>query len=993
MRLHAFATLAISMVLTEVAGAQTTPTVGMRVNPPGVHALTNARVVVAPGRVLPRATLVIREGVIEAVGANTTPPRDARVWDLAGRTLYAGFIDAYADVGMRDSLLASDSANARGAVYWNPQVRSFIDAVAEFAADDEAGPRELRSAGFTVAMVVPQLGLFRGQTAAVSLGNGTVAGRVLRSGIAQSVTLARDSEVGSGYPTSAMGAISFIRQTLIDADWHARARDAYDRAPEGLRRPEANAALAALGPALRKERPLLFETRSPEEILRVLAIGREFPIDIWLRGSGSEYQLVDEIAKVKVPLILPLSFPATPSVARPSDALDVSLEQLRHWYLAPANPARLAAAGVEFAFTADGSRTPADFLANVRTAVARGLSRDVALSALTTVPARYMGIARTHGSLEVGKVANIVVAQGDVFDRGSRLEAVWVDGERFEVTAPSGVDPRGQWRIVAAGPERVEGTLTLTGSRTQLGGNFGAPGAQTRLTTARFGGPTPQIEVAFAGDPLGHEGIVRLAGSATATELRGWGELPDGRRFSWQGERIGEAPGDSSAARTTAAGADTMTRAPAVATLTLPVRRPSMEYGRSSLPEQPASVLVRGATVWTMGSQGIMENADLLVTRGRVTRVGRNLQAPSGAVVIDGAGKHVTPGLIDAHLHSGASGGINETGSAIVPEVRIADVITMDNIWMYRQLAGGLTTAHVMHGSANPIGGQNQVVKMRWGALPSELIFAGAPRTVKFALGENPKRREGRYPDTRMGTEQIIRDHFLAAREYERAHKAWETTKRGIPPRRDLRLQALVDILNGDILVMSHSYRQDEILMLLRLAEEFDFRIKAFHHGVEAYKVAPELAAHGAGAVVWSDWGAFKMEAYDNTTFNARVLRDAGVLTSLHSDNSQIASRMNWEAAKTLRTGLSEQEALALVTINTAKILGIDSRVGSLDADKDADFVIWSDNPLSTEAHAEQTWIDGRRYYDIEEDRRQRDDVARERSRLIQLILARPEGR
>jgi imidazolonepropionase-like amidohydrolase len=238
-----------------------------------------------------------------------------------------------------------------------------------------------------------------------------------------------------------------------------------------------------------------------------------------------------------------------------------------------------------------------------------------------------------------------------------------------------------------------------------------------------------------------------------------------------------------------------------------------------------------------------------------------------------------------------------------------------------------------------------------------------------------------------MGTEQIIRDHFLAAREYERAHKAWATNKRGIPPRRDLRLEALVDILNGDILVMSHSYRQDEILMLMRLAEEFDFKIKAFHHTVEAFKVASELAAHGAGAVIWSDWGAFKMEAFDNTTFNARILRDAGVLTSLHSDNSQIASRMNWEAAKTLRTGLTEQEALALVTINTAKILGIDSRVGSLDVDKDADFVVWSDNPLSTETRAEQTWIDGRKYYDIEEDRRQRDEVARERSRLIQLIL------
>jgi imidazolonepropionase-like amidohydrolase len=399
-------------------------------------------------------------------------------------------------------------------------------------------------------------------------------------------------------------------------------------------------------------------------------------------------------------------------------------------------------------------------------------------------------------------------------------------------------------------------------------------------------------------------------------------------------------------------------------------------------------VLVRNATIWTMAEQGILENADLLVTEGRVTRVGRNLDAPAGATVIDATGRHVTPGLIDAHLHSGASGGINETGAAIVPEVRLGDVLTIDNIWMYRQLAGGLTTAHVMHGSANPIGGQNQHVKLRWGALPDELKFEGAPRTVKFALGENVIRSPTRYPNSRMGVEQVMRDHFLAAREYERAHAEWQRNRQGVQPRIDLRMQALVDIMNGDILVMSHAYRQDEMLMLMRLAEEFDFRIRAFHHGVEAYKIAPEIAAHGAAAVVWSDWGAFKVESFDNTTYNSRILTDAGVLTSLHSDDSQIASRMNWEAAKMQRTGLTDEQALALVTISTARILGIDERVGSLETGKDADFVIWADNPLSTETRVEQTWIDGRRYFDIDEDRQMREQVERERSQLIQLITS-----
>ncbi|HEX9668350.1 MAG TPA: amidohydrolase family protein, partial [Thermoanaerobaculia bacterium] len=344
------------------------------------------------------------------------------------------------------------------------------------------------------------------------------------------------------------------------------------------------------------------------------------------------------------------------------------------------------------------------------------------------------------------------------------------------------------------------------------------------------------------------------------------------------------------------------------------------------------------------------------------------------------------PGLIDAHLHSGTDG-VNESGHAIVPEVRLGDTVTHNNIWMYRQLAGGLTTAHVKHGSANPIGGQNVFMKMRWGGLPDELVLEGAPRTVKFALGENPKRREDRYPDTRMGTHQIIRDHFQAALDYKRAWEDWERTAEGIPPRRDLRMEALVDILNEDLLVSSHGYRQDEFLMLVRLAEEFGFRIRTLQHGVEAYKIAPELAASGVAAVVWSDWSSFKIEAYDATTYNARILTEAGVLTSLHSDNSQLASRMNWEAAKMLRTGMSEEDSLALVTINTAKILGIDHLVGSLEPGKDADFVIWSGHPLSQFTRAEQTWVDGRRYFDLEEDRMLRRQVERERAQLIQLVL------
>jgi imidazolonepropionase-like amidohydrolase len=980
--------LSLAVMLTPtLASAQqatrTEPVDAMRDNTPGVHALAGARIIVAPGRVLENATLVVRNGIIESVGTSVNVPADARVWDMRGLTLYPGFIDAHADLGIEGAPPEGDTDP--GPVHWNPQVRSYFSAAGDFRDDAERRER-LRAQGFTTALAVPQLGIFRGETAVVALGDGAAGQRVLKGDVAQSLKLDRDDELGGAYPNSPMGAIALVRQTLLDADWYIRVWDAYASKPSGLAPPETNIALEVLQPVVRSNRPLLIETTSEEEILRAQAIAAEFPVDLWLRGNGEEYHILDVLSGTTTPLIVPIAFPDEPDIETPEDALDVSLAELRHWYLAPENPGRLARAGVRFAITADDTEEDGEFLENLRTAVARGLTADAALAALTVNPSQMLGIDATHGTLDAGKMANLIIADGDLFSTDATIRDVWVQGRRYEVDPSPAVDPRGQWIVTSAHDPRLNGQLDIEGTLTKLQGSLTLDGREVALSSASAGTESGRLHVAFPATAIGMSGVVRLSASISGDQAYGWSELPTGTGPAWRAERTRQFTATESGSKGND-GNDGDASVVRQGQITLADIRPAAEFGRERIPEQPQNVLVRNATVWTQGPQGRLQNADLLVTNGRVAQVGQNLQAPSGAVEIDGTGKHVTPGLIDAHVHSGTNG-TNESGFAIVPEVRMGDVVTHNTVAMYRQLAGGLTSAHVMHGSANPIGGQNIFLKLRWGALPDQLELEDGPRTVKFALGENPKRREDRYPDTRMGTHQIIRDHFMAARDYQRAWHRWEETGEGLPPRRDLRMEALVDMLNEDLRVQSHGYRQDEFLALVRLAQEFDFNIQALQHGVEAYKIAPELAEAGVAAVVWSDWSSFKVEAYDGTPYNARILLDAGVLTSLHSDDTQLSSRMNWEAGKMLRTGIGEEDALSLVTSRTAAVFGIEDRIGSLQPGMDADFVIWNGHPLSQFTLAEQTWIDGRKYFDLEEDARLQQQVERERAQLIQLILS-----
>jgi imidazolonepropionase-like amidohydrolase len=378
-------------------------------------------------------------------------------------------------------------------------------------------------------------------------------------------------------------------------------------------------------------------------------------------------------------------------------------------------------------------------------------------------------------------------------------------------------------------------------------------------------------------------------------------------------------------------------------------------------PSGTTAIAIRGATVLTI-TRGVIPNATVVIRDGRIAAVGADVQPPSGAQVVDGTGKFITPGLIDAHLHIAADS-INEGATTVSSMTGIEDVLDPTDIDIYRDLAGGVTTANILHGSANPIGGKNSVIKLRWGKTRADdLLFAGAPPGIKFALGENPKDlrqgfRDGplRYPVTRMGVEYVIRDAFTRAKayrstwqDYERRQAAGEAV---LAPRRDLQLEPLVEVLDGKRLVHAHCYRADEILMLIRLAEEMGFKIATFQHVLEGYKVAKEIAAHGAGGSTFIDsWGG-KPEMDDGIPYNPAVMARKGVLVSLNSDSAERSRRLNTDAAKAVKWGgVSQDEALAMVTINPAKHLGIEHRVGSIEAGKDADLVIWTRHPLSTYA-------------------------------------------
>jgi imidazolonepropionase-like amidohydrolase len=420
-------------------------------------------------------------------------------------------------------------------------------------------------------------------------------------------------------------------------------------------------------------------------------------------------------------------------------------------------------------------------------------------------------------------------------------------------------------------------------------------------------------------------------------------------------------------------------------------------FAVAQTPSAPAVTVIRNATVLTI-TGGTIEHGSVVIRGSKIAAVGpdASIAVPAGARVIDATGKYVMPGIIDTHSHTAVEGSVNEVSLPNTGMVRIADVIDPTDISVYRQLAGGTTAALVLHGSANAIGGQSQILKWKWGRPASEWFIEGAPRTIKFALGENPKSANFRpppgtplqYPATRMGVEEVIRKSFLDAKDYMARWDEYEAKKkRGenpIPPRRDLLMEEMADILRGKVDVHSHCYRSDEIMMLLNLSDELGFKIRELQHVLEGYKVAKEIAAHGVGGGTFIDWWGYKAEAYDAIPYNVALMVRSGVLTSVNSDSDELARRLNQDAAKAMKYGgLTEEEALKLCTLNPARQLRLDNRLGSIEPGKDADLVIWTGHPLSSYSRVETTMIEGEVYFDRTRDLELRRQLAAEKAERL----------
>ncbi len=951
--------------LITVQAQETFPINGVKDSRSNMYAFTNAKIYIDAEKVIENATLLIKDNKVMNVGAGIAVPKEAIVVNCEGKTIYPSFIDMYTNYGMPELKRANNNnrnpqflSNKKGAYHWNEAVKPEYNANEEFTVSDDKA-KSLREMGFGMVMSLQKDGIARGTSVLVNTKTDKENLVVVKDKVSANYSFSKGNST-QDYPSSLMGSIALLRQTFYDAAWYEKNKKEYNLSYEALNN--------------QKSMLKIFEVSDVHDIFRADKIAKEFSLSFVYKANGTEYQRLKELKNINANLIIGLSFPKVYDVEDYYDALNVNIAELKHWELAPYNAAYLEKEKIRFAITASDNKSASEFYGNLRKAVKAGLSERQALQSLTNVPAQMLGVADQVGSLKAGLKANFIITSGNILtDEEASILENWVEGTQYVINTTKPFDIRGKYDLKLSNGKSYE--LNIKGSKDKP--ELSLLKSDSSNVKLSYQWNADQISMVFNLSDSTAKGKIRLSGTILSNNntIKMMGEgMAASTVITWSANfksKIEEKKEENKKAE----------EAEKVAEIVYPFAA----YGSTSLPKAE-KWLIKNATVWTNESEGKIENADVLIVDGKIAKVGKSIAA-GDAKQIDGTGKHVTAGIIDEHSHIAITRGVNEGTQAVTSEVRIGDALEPDDVNIYRQLAGGVTSSQLLHGSANPVGGQSALIKLRWGKMAEELKFEGADQFIKFALGENVKQSNWgdnnrvRFPQTRMGVEQVYIDAFTRAKEYEQSMKT-----PGF--RRDLELDALLEIINKKRFITCHSYVQSEINMLMKVAEMFNFNVNTFTHILEGYKVADKMKMHNANASTFSDWWAYKYEVIDAIPYNAAIMTKVGVNTSINSDDAEMARRLNQEAAKAVKYGgVTEEEALKMVTLNPAKMLHVDDKVGSLKAGKSADLVIWTDHPLSIYAKPVKTFVDGIDYFDAERDLKLREEIRKERERLIQKSL------
>lgn len=904
------------------------------------------------------AVLVVQNGKILESG-KVSIPKNAVVIDGKGAYVYPSFIDSYTNIGVEKS---ENKEYNSGSVYlpntasfaaYNDAVKSYTRAADTFT-NQSKNYEEYLSQGFGAALAFNQDGIVRGSAVLVTLGQGKPSDKIVKEDAAFLLSFDKGSSKQS-YPTSLAGSIALLRQTYLDADWYEK----------GGNLEQKNLNLEAFNKY--KRLPTIIETSEKWDVLRADKIGDEAGFQFTFLGSGNEYQRAKEIKATNGNLILPLEYPKAYQV---NDALDVETADvavLKHWEMAPYNAVYLSKEGVPFSFTMNKLKDKSTFFSKLRELYKNGLSKEEILAALTERPAKNFKVENTLGNLRKGSIANFVVFSEDLFNKDAMLYENWVNGKSFVVNKIPDVDVRGDYTLTINNQNydlKIKGKINKPEASVSKDKKEGK--AKLNFTDYKIA-----LELVLPKDSLQNYRI--LYPVSDFKNKQGFALNKEGKEVPYSISFVKELAKEEKKEES---------KKPSEIGK---VWYPFAAFGNENLPEQK-DYIIKNATVWTNTNKGIVKNYDVKISKGKIVEVGTNL-SKGNAEEIDGTNLHLTNGILDEHTHIGLTKGVNEAGSNSSAEVRMADVLNPDDVNFYRQLSGGVTSAQQLHGSANPIGGQSSIVKFVWGENADGMKFPNAPKFIKFALGENVKQSNwgenpNRFPQSRGGVEQAYDFWFTRALEYEKE----KTNNKNY--RKDLRLETHLEILKSQRLITCHSYVQSEINMFMKITEKFGFKVNTFTHILEGYKVADIMKKHGANASTFSDWWAYKEEVREAIPYNAALLLQAGVNTAINSDDAEMARRLNQEAGKLVKYGnVSQEEAWKTVTLNPAKMMKIDNRIGSIEAGKDADLVLWTDNPLSIYATVSKTFVDGKLLFDAKEQVLKDEKIRAEKNRIVQKML------